>query len=246
MPDGTTFADFANLHNYVRCNGCSKIVDNQAWNAESTGPSAGPWDGLDGEFINDTFFRHYPAAPFSRGPELPKVTTETGWATDGSITQDQQGKLFVNLYLSATKRGWAYTFIYQLLDDHPGDGGSGLFAQSATLTPKLSATYIRNLTTILADNDSSFTPAPLSYSISGENVDVHDLLMQKSDGQYELAVWGDQVVGESDDVTVNLPSGFSTVNIYDVTEGSAPVRTLKNVSTVPLTITDHALILEFF
>ena len=243
MPDGTVFADYANLHNYVRCNGCNSLVDNQAWNAESTGAGAGPYDGLDGEFLDQTFSKHFPALPLAAGSALPKVTTETGWATDGSITQDQQGKLLVNVYLSAAKRNWAYTFVYQLIDDNSSDH-YGMFTNTNPITPKLSANYIHNLTAILADSTSNFGSTALSYSISNEPATVHDLLLQKSDGTYALAVWGDQVVGETVDVTVNLPR-LTTVSVYDVTIGTSPVKAFNNISSVPVTITDHAVILEF-
>ena len=116
-PSGTVYADVANLHNYVRGNGQNALQDNQAWFAESDGASQGSWDGLDGEFLNQTWNMRFSASPYSAGPGLPRVTTETGWATDGSITPDQQGKLLVNLYLSAAKRNWSYTFIYRMFDD---------------------------------------------------------------------------------------------------------------------------------
>jgi hypothetical protein len=248
QPANTVYADAANLHNYVRGNGQIYIEDNQAWNAEATGKSQGPWDGLDGEFLNATWSRGFPASPYSAGPALSRVTTETGWATDGSITEDQQGKLFVNLYLSARKLNWAYTFIYMMFDD-PGQGNYGLFEQhaksSSTIAPKLSATYIHNMTSILNDTTSAFTPTALNYTITGEPATVHDLLIQKSNRLYELAIWGDQVAGESASVKVSLGSTFSKVNVYDVTRGTSPIETLSKASSVALTLTDHALFLEF-
>ena len=244
QPSGTVYADAANLHNYVRGNGQNAIQDNQAWFAESDGASQGPWDGLDGEYLDQTWNMRFSASPNSTGSGLPKVTTETGWPTDGSITPDQQGKLLVNLYLSAAKRKWSYTFIYKMFDDTYGL--YGLFARNPTiLSPKSSATYIHNMTSILSDSSSGFTPAALNYSIPGEPTTVHDLLLQKSDGTYELAVWGDQIAGESATVTVNLGGTLPTVNIYDVTSGTSPIQTLRNVSSVPLTLTDHAFFIEF-
>jgi len=74
---------------------------------------------------------------------------------------------------------------------------------------------------------------------------VHDLLMQKGNGTYELAVWGDQVIGKSGTVTVNLGSTIPTVNLYDVTSGTTPIQVLHNVSSIPLTMTDHAFFIEF-
>ena len=93
---------------------------------------------------------------------LPRVTTETGWVTSGSgaITQEQQGRIFLNLYLSAFKQGFSYTFIYMLRDD-PSQGYWGLFDTS--YTPKKSGTYLHNLTTILAGSGTR-TPGKLDYS----------------------------------------------------------------------------------
>jgi hypothetical protein len=239
MPDGTVFADYANLHNYVKCNGCGAPRDNTAWSAEATGQAEDSgFDGLDGEYLGSTWSKDYAALPYSAGSALPRVTTETGWDTGSDITEDQQGKVLVNVYLSAAKRSWAYTFIYQLMDD---SDSFGLFTSS--LTPKLSATYIHNLTTILADSSSSFSTTPLSYSITNEFSTVHDLLLQKSDGTFALVVWGDQVIGESDPVTVNLPKAFS-VSVFDVVSGTSATQTFSSTTAVPLTITDHALILE--
>jgi hypothetical protein len=247
---GTKYGDIANLHNYVQGNGSQALLaDNQAWGAEWDGPALGAWDGLDGEYINRTWLAGFTAAPLATGPRLPKETTETGWQTGNCgpncITQDEQGKLFINVYLSAAKLGWLYTFFYQMFDQVADGSHFGLFSDH-TPKPKLSAFYIHNLTTILADDSSLFTPTPLSYSVMGETSTIHDQLFQKSDNTYELAIWGDRPAsGESSEVTVNLSSTYPKVSIYDVTVGASPVSILTDVSMVPLTITDHALIVEF-
>jgi hypothetical protein len=139
------------------------------------------------------------------------------------------------------KRGWSYTFIYQMVDNQGGDSaGFGLFHTNNT--PKLAATYIHNLTTILADN-SSFTPGALNYSIPSEPATVHDLLLQKSNGTFYLAVWDERSTGIMDPVTVNLGGSHASVTVYDPTVGTTAVRTLSNVSSVGLTLSDHPLIL---
>jgi hypothetical protein len=101
------------------------------------------------------------------------------------------------------------------------------------------------MTSILSDTSSNFAPAALDYSIPGEPATVHDLLMQKSDGNYVLAVWGDQVAGESANVIINLGRTFPMVNVYDVTSGTSPIQTLRDISSVLLTLTDHAFFIEF-
>jgi hypothetical protein len=249
QPAGTVYADAANCHNYVRGNGQTAIGNNQAWFAESNAQGQGPWDGPDGEYLNSTWYGHFTASPYALGPSISKVTTETGWATDGSITQAQQAKLFVNVYLSAMKLGWSHTFIYQMFDDPMhGNGYYGIFNQNASMTstisPKASANYIRTMTIVLHDSSSDFTPTALAYSIPNEPATVHDLLMQKSDGTYELAVWADQVTG-SNNMTVNLGARFTRVNVYDVVRGTRPVSVFHNASAISLSLSDHAVFLEF-
>ena len=243
-PAGTVFADVANLHNYVMGNGQKTIADNQAWNAEST--AGGPWDGLVGEYCNSTW-KGYPATPIV-SCTMPKVTTETGWPST-SITQDQQGKLMTNVYLSAAKLGWQNTFVYLLFDEpQAGNAGWGFFSPSdgtANVRPKLLGTYVHNMTTILSDTSSKFIPGTVPYSVANEPSTVHDLLMEKRDGTYELIIWGDQVPPKSANVIVNLGSSYPTVNVYDISSGTTPTRILSNATSVPLTLTDHALIVEF-
>lgn len=253
QPDGTEYADVANLHNYVQGHGAKgRLGDNQAWGTEWIGPKLGAWDTLDGEYINRTWRRGFPALPVSAGPSLPKQTTETGWQTgtcSGCIAQDQQGKLFVNVYLTAAKLNWQRTFFYQMFDQTADGSTFGLLVHPPGTTdviPKLSARYVHNLTSILHDSSSNFEPRPLVYSIAGQSSTIHDLLLEKSDGTYELAVWGDRPVGTlATTVLVDLPTWYPTVNMYDVTIGTAPVARFNDVRTIPLTISDHAVVVEF-
>ncbi len=239
MLDGTTYADYANTHNYVKANGLKAIVDNNAWKAEEPALKNG-WDGLYVEY-GHTWHMGFNGYSTTQLLTLPRVTTETGWYTAGTnaISEDQQGKLFLNLYLAAFKRGLSYTFIYMLRDD-PVQGYWGLF--HTDYTPKLSATYLHNLTTIFADK-VSITPGSLNYSVPLEPATVHDLLIQKSDGTFELAVWDEKASG-TDSVTVNLGGTYATVNVYDPTLGTSPTMTLSNVASVPLSLSDHPVIIE--
>jgi hypothetical protein len=69
------------------------------------------------------------------------------------------------------------------------------------------------------------------------------LLLQKSDGTFALAVWGEKVTG-TDNVVVDLGSERASVKVYDVTVGTEPISTLRNAKSVPLSLSDHALIIE--
>ena len=248
LPDGTQFADYANTHNYVCGHGLKGITqDNIAWDAEDP-TLRGTWDGLDCEYGRTWWGKGFQGYSDDDLKTLPRVTTETGWVTQGKpsdhpLTEEQQGKLFVNLYLDAFKRGWSYTFVY-MLHDSGGQGYWGFVHRD--YSPKASANYLHNLTTVLADKGStatSFTPAVLHYSVDNAPGTVHDLLLQKSNGTFELAVWGEQAKGSSD-ASVSLGATYPTVKVYDTTAGTTPIQTLANVSLVPLSLSDHAYIIE--
>ncbi|MCI0466045.1 MAG: glycosyl hydrolase [Beijerinckiaceae bacterium] len=240
MPAGTKYADYANVHNYIIANGFTKPVNNNAWGAAAPGASEGPYDGLYWEY-SVTWHKRFAGYSLSQLPGVRRVSTETGWFTKGTyaITEDQQGKLYLNVYLAQYKRGWSYTFIYMLRDDvYQGYWG---FVRP-DYAPKLSGIYLHNFTTILADK-GSIPPEALNYSIPGQPATVHDLLLQKSNRAFELAVWNERVSG-SDTVTVNLGATFPNVKIYDPTVGTAPIKTLSNVASVNLTLSDHPVIIE--
>ena len=238
MPDGTKFADYANVHNYI-CRRPS-IIDNMAWlNADPL--FAGWTDGIYAEY-GKTWRKGFPGYSPADLKRLPRVTTETGWATgEKGITQEQQGRLYLNLYLAQFKQGFKHTFIYMLRDAGGGDAGFGIF--DADYRPKSSATYLHNLTAILADSGAIATPGSLRYSIPGQPATVHDLLLQKSDGKFELVVWSEKANGTSS-ITVDLGSKAAAVKVYDPTVGTTPIETHVKPTSLALTLSDHPVVIE--
>lgn len=241
MPDGTKYADYANMHNYVIWSGAKAPVANAAWNSAAPSVWVAPTQYILRDDYGTTWKRKYAGYTDAQLETLPRVTTETGWWVD-SGGEDNQGKTLLNVYLAQFKRGYKYTFLYELKDRW--SERFGLFA--ADNSPRLAAKYIHNLTTILADDVAvSATPGSLPYSIAGQPATVHDLLLQKSGGQFELVVWDERPVGlGGDNVTVDLGATRKSVRVYDVVAGVAPTQTLSNVRYAPLALTDHPVILE--
>jgi hypothetical protein len=215
------------------------MVDNGPWDAASPTLNT-QWASMYGAY-GRTWHKGFPGYTNDQLVNLPRVTTETGWPTrgDGSITEEQQGRVFLNLYLDQYKQGWKYTFIYMLHDD-PIQGYYGMF--HVDYTPKAAGTYLHNLTTILADKGSLPKPGRLNYRVMNPPATVHDMLMEKSNGIFVLAVWDEQVSGTSQ-VTVDLGSTRARVEVYDPTLGTAPVQSLRNVKSLTLTLSDHPLII---
>ncbi len=101
--------------------------------------------------------------------------------------------------------------------------------------------YLHNLTTILADLGSLARPGRLSYALPEQPATVHEMLLQKSDGTFELVVWDERLNG-SEDVIVRMGGPYAAVRVYDPTIGTQLVRTLGAVDSLKLTLSNHPLI----
>jgi hypothetical protein len=256
MPDGTQYADVANAHNYVQGHGSSAqtLEDNQAFWAESVdrgGTCAGCfdvygeyWGGAGGGSGQGTWAKGYPINVLGQN-QIPKVTTETGWniTNTPSVSDDMRGRLLTDVYLQAYKQGWSKTFIYLMFNNTTGDRGYG--TMDAPGRPTLLGRYIHNLTSILADNSSAFSPGSVNCSISGMPSTGYTMLMQKGDGKYELVIWGEAFASKMPStIKVDLGAPY-LVKVYDITKGPTPIREPGRVTSVQLQLTDHAMIVEF-
>lgn len=245
MPDGTRFADFANMHNYIyHPSWTGAPHDNQVWNAADPGPDCRA-DGLYGN-CGKTWAKKFDGYSIEELDALPRVTTETGAVVgsfDGKITEHVQGCNFMNLFLAQYKRGWDKTFIYEFIDDP--DGAFGFYGDDY-MAKRKSADYMHNFTTLLADNKPLKKLQSLEYRYSQPLPEtVHDLLLAKSDGSFWLVVWG-EMVADSAKVDVLLPQSVKSIEIYDPTVGVTPERKLRNKALQPvsLDINDHPVLLK--
>jgi hypothetical protein len=241
MPDETVFADAANVHNYIYHPGSPGLSDNKTWNAADP-TSACKVDGLYGNY-GRTWARHFPGYSEDELIRLPRVTTETGCTIDGQVTEEIQALNLLSMYLDQFKRGWSHTSVY-LLRDRTDEGGNQSFGFfKADYTPRKAAVYLHNIMTILADQGTVSQPGHLNYSFSEQPATVHDLLLQKSDGQFELIVWGEQLTGCAT-IDVVLGEKRKTVRVYDPTKGTTPTQTLGDVDSIQVSICDHPLVIE--
>jgi hypothetical protein len=199
-------------------------------------------------------------------PGLPTVITETGFNTDPNDTysgtdQAVQAKYTLDILMDAYKDGVAQTFLYQLLDGVSDPNNTtpqdhwGLFNSDGT--PKLAATAIHNLTSILNDPgaSSSFTPGSLSYTVTNLTTAYgNQLLLEKSNGTFDLVLWGEptiwnpntqkEIAAPDDYVTVTFAQVEGTVYVLDPLLGGTPIATYQNVQQIQVDVTDHPLIIE--
>ncbi len=241
MPAGTRYADFANVHNYIYHPNAPGLADNKTWNAADPTASC-KVDGLYGEY-GVTWAKHYRGYSETELLTLPRVTTETGTTIGGVVTEEIHALNLLSMYLDQFKRGWSHTAVY-LLRDRVDEGGNQKFGfYRPDYSPRKAATNIHNLTSILADNDSQVKPGKLDYSIPSQPTTVHDLLLQKADGTFELVVWGEVVTG-STNVELKFGRTLPAVNIFDPTAGTAVNQRVTKATSIALTLSDHPLIVE--
>ncbi len=243
MPDGTKYADFANVHNYIYHPNSSGLGNNKTWDAADPSPAC-KVDGLYGNY-GVTWGKHFPGYSVAELQTLPRVTTETGTTIGGAITEEIHAKNLMTMYLDQFTRGFRYTSVYGLRDRSDEGGNQQFGFYKPDYTPRKAALYLHNLTTILSDKNSSKAPknaGKLPYSVADKPGTVHDLLLQKSDGTLFLLVWNERLTGE-DTVTVRLGKPFSTLTIYDPTTGPTPIQTLQKQSAVQLRLSDHPQII---
>ena len=198
-------------------------------------------------------------------PGLRTVITETGYDTDpndgySGVDETVQAKYTLDTLMDAFKAGVPQTYLYELMDDasDPTDSNPqdhfGLFNSDGT--PKLAATAIHNLTTILADPGyaSSFTPGSLSYAVPNLPANANQLLLEQSNGTFDLVLWAEaqiwnsttqsEIVAPTETTTVNFGQTEKSVEVFDPLQGTTPIAVYFNVASISVALTDHPLIIE--
>lgn len=202
-------------------------------------------------------------------PNSPYVVTETGYDTmpgtdtDGSqgVNDDVQARYMLDDVFDLLAGGASKAYIYELLDELPDPNMTaheqhfGLFNNDGT--PKEAAVGIHNLTSILADTGSSastFETGTLSYTLTGLPSSGNSMLLQKSSGSFDLAVWAEPAIWNTTTlsetaaspvpVTLQLGEIAGSMEVYDPLVGTSPIARYDQVSQIILGITDHPLVVE--
>jgi len=248
MPDGTTYADYANCHNYVSHPSWPGLHDNQTWLSSSPLDDC-PVDGLYGNY-GRTWLNKFPGYSDEELVTLPRVTTETGYAVNEreGVTEEIQARLYMNLYLSQFKRGWKHTAIYLLKGraNEPEHESYAFFTLENQ--PKQAAHYMHNFTHILAaDNGKLQHLSRLDYTIPNQPETTHDLLLQKSNGNFMLILWGERFGSNTtDDVRIKFGSRHENIKVYDPTIDVYPAHEIHNTDKLDLSLSNHPIIIEIY
>jgi hypothetical protein len=194
-------------------------------------------------------------------PGKPVYITETGISSNGnysysSTDEKNQAIIVANGILDGFADGAAKTYLYELMDDPTASAGVeqhfGLFRSDGSAKP--AAVAVDNIMHILADSGTGgVSPGGLSYSISGLPSTAQSMLLEKSNGTYELVLWNSSATvfnGSSDvtpptsNVTVTLSSTAASVHIYDPVQSASSLQNLSNTSTITVPLSADPIIIE--
>lgn len=182
------------------------------------------------------------AARYMSGPK-PVMATESGYHTainsndvHPPVSEAAAATYIPRLFLDYFANGIVRTFAYELVDEHPDPGlvepesDFGLLRND--LTPKPAFTALANLLSILADPGAEFTPEPFGYTVSGNREDLRQLLLEKRDGSYYLALWRSGSVWDAGSRQPIQP-GSAPVEIHSARALAAASEFQPNVSASP-------------
>ncbi len=215
LPPGTAYADYANAHNYACCyhlQGHTLTADNVAWRAATLAQSPPFGGGWYNQHIL-TWRQKYSGYTLAQSGGVPKVSTETGWITDGTPEGDDlQARMIANIYLSQFAKKWKKTYIYEAMDH--GSSTWGLYRAGTNWGPRPAADTVHRITSWLADSGGSFLPGSANVALLAPPSYVHALLLQKSTGTFEYVIWGEKASGTVQQ-TVTLGQTYPAVRVYD-------------------------------
>jgi hypothetical protein len=216
--------------------------------------NAAAYDGVPHYYLQSTepsvLIDEYPIAinnfnsPYQSGSQQePLVATETGYFTGiapYSIDESTHAKYVPRIFAEFFRHGIAKAFIYEFVDEGFDGGMENSFGLvRGDLTPKPAYAALQSMIALLQDSGGSFSPAKLTYGFVPSPDQsytrlqyAHDLLLQKSDGDFFLLFWHDI----SDASMVNSYGDAMTSTDLDVTPEALPA-----VITVPANIAKATL-----
>jgi hypothetical protein len=205
------------------------------------------------------------AAAQASAPGKPVYITETGVSTSGFNTSTWGGGVAdpytqriidTNALLDGYKAGAAITFLYELMDEpwasNAQEQNFGLFKSNGT--PKPAAIAIGNLTHILADDGTGTIPVGgLAYSLVGLPTSASSILLEKSEGTFDVVLWNGQaklfdgtqtITPPTSQVTLTLAQAYPQITVFDPLVGRTAIATYSNARQIQVTLSAGPLIIQ--
>lgn len=196
--------------------------------------------------------------------DKPIIVTETGWhnANDSSgqpsVPQDVEAKYTPRLYLEyfnnpAIERTFRYELIDQGTNKNRRKENWGLLNNDGSPQPAFNA--LKNLIDLTEDPGAKgFTPGKLDYKLSGDLENVHQTLLQKRNGEFDLILWQDakgydtkskkKISIPSNKVTLDLNTPIKSAKTYLPLNSTTAFKSYSNPTRIDLSVPDHPLVIQ--
>ncbi len=234
----SSLIDYSNLHNYFA----------------GRNPGTGGW----GNGGYGSIGYNMALASIVGGASRPTITTETGYGnsstTVNNVPENVSATYMPRLLLEQWNAGIKRTYIYELLSE----GGApfsdyGLLRSDGSQKPAFKA--VANLLGLLTDPGAPFTPTTFAYQVTGGDSSLHQLLLQKRDGSFYIALWVEKpsydvnadaaIAVAPEQVTLVSPRLVSTATAYQFdTAGNVATSTLPAGTSFPLIVTDKLMLVK--
>lgn len=195
----------------------------------------------------------------------PVIMTESGYHNalndhhdQPAISEAAAAKYIPRLLLENFAHKIPRTYLYEFVDEAPDPGLKdnqlhwGLIRANGTEKPAFTA--VKNLISELNDTSEPNHLQPLAWSLDSADDEIHHLLLQKSNGEFDLVFW--QEVPSYDtrqqadlhlpDVkaTLRLATKARSITVYEPLMSDKPTGTYSGVMQIPLQIPDHPLVVR--
>ncbi|MEY4518755.1 MAG: hypothetical protein RLZZ499_1354 [Cyanobacteriota bacterium] len=201
------------------------------------------------------------------------IMTESGYNTsvyDRSqygVSEKVAAKYLLRLFLEYFNLGIKRFYTYELIDFKPNSQGSqsgwhyGLLRYDGSPKPDFIA--LKNLISLLKDANKTKTSnltsnllnlKPLEATLQGNTTNIHQTLLQKSNGNFYLILWQEvpsfehqtktELVVPKRLLTLTLNTPISKAAIYQPVNSITPLKKYKNVKRLKLQVPDHPLVIE--
>ena len=174
------------------------------------------------------------------------------------VSEAAAAKYIPRLFLEDFAHGIPRTYLYEFMDEAPDPGLTnpqmhwGLIRADGSEKPAFAA--LKNMIDELSDSTPATKLQPLPWSLQSKDVRIHHLLLEKSNGTFDLTFW--QEVSSYDlhrNVDSRIPAvatvltlgrRASRITVFEPAIQAQPIHTWNSVSSVPLEIPDHPLVVE--
>jgi hypothetical protein len=174
-----------------------------------------------------------------------------------AVSEQAAAKYVPRLFLEDFARGIPRTYLYEFMDEAPNTALSdnqlhwGLIRADGSEKPAFNA--VKRLIAELMDNVEPAGPRQLDWSLGPAGASIHHLLLQKSNGEFDLVLWQEissynvktqtETFNPDAATVLTLGSRARSIALYEPSIQTDPVKNFSDTTSVPLTIPDHPLVI---